>query len=688
VVDCASAIQRNAREYIKRRSAVYTKRPPVLTSPWKIGFLVSLLLIFLSIGVNYIIFRTFNLSWSSVGFRQGSWFFHREEFVNEMLPLVAIIAIASLVAYFVITSAVRKYKAYLDSGHDYRRLISVIENSDDLDGENFARRLGKYPELRKFLISVRDQVRCKEKELKDWENKLKKRSTGEEQKEKFEKECRTLAEALPDLIQGEIDEDLHITSPGLTCIEDKLRSISEREHGEISGDVSGQVEEMVAELRNVGSDLRKHLGESSKELEASCTTAKELEEQLSALFNHLEDADESTSGLTENNDVQKLRQSLKSLQTQCEELSELGEETKSVAINTALRAGSGEGTVEDMIQLAEDVRKVALKFLNMSQSFGEIYECMHPVVGRIESELGNFQRQSGANAELVSSFGVLKNKMTLWVERIIVLNDHLKNAEETVDLSLIPIDEKLSAFNGELQRDPEAVQLEESGLHDESPVDKDLEQLTGKEFELETVDSCAFGDRDPIAFDLPDSDAESQEIPGIEKNPERIFSQPDETGEGRKAPVEEQAPADVQAGLDDKGGFEELPVEDESQNEPAASEASVKVDTLERTEETELNIIPSMQSHAASASQQKDYTAEKLEGQVTFDLTGSANENDEEIVDSVSMEEIETGPVEKTVTGEEVTTWEPNSKEAPGDVDVDENDEVIDLYSLGAVDIG
>jgi hypothetical protein len=644
-----------------------------------------LLLIFLSIGVNYLIFRNFNLSWSSVGFKEGSWFFQGEEFVRELLPLVALITMASIVAYFAVTSAVRRYKAYLDSGHDYRRLISAIEKTDDLDGENFARRLGKYPELRKFLTSVRDQIHRKEKELEDREKKLKKRAGDDGFNEKFEKECRTLAEAASDLIRGEVDEDLHITSPGLARIEENLRSFSSEGQTQPEGAVKEQIGEVIDELRQAGDMLRNRLSESSIELEASCSAARELEEQLSGISTSFENADDATPNAAEHVDLDMLRQSLKTMQQLCNELSEVGEESKSVAISTALRAGAGEVMVDDMIRLAEDVRKVALKYIDLSQSFAEATDRMHAGVDKIESESGRLKQLSAANADLVDSIGALRNKMSLWVERIIVLNDHLQNAEEVIDLSLVPIDEKLSTLTGESGGDFEEDKANEMGLGDGLPANADQDEVSENDFELETVDSCAFDGASPLAFDLPDTGEESQDIPGIEKNPEHIFSQRGEDGEEESC-AEEQAGVEPATHLAAEAGFEELPPEAEDIHH--GPEASPGEDGGERVDSVGCDVASEDQNRRAPIPRDSGYTAEKLEGQVTFGLTDDGINGDEVIGSSLDVLDETSNVMEEAAPAGDFPASHENSGDSIGEDDTAGDEKVIDLYSLGAVDIG
>jgi len=145
---------------------VNRNKRPALTSPWKIGFLVSLLLVTVSIGVGFAITRTFGVAWSWIHTGDGSWAFDLDAFLNEMLPLVVIVPVMSLLSYFVITGAVRKYRAYLDSGQGlggtetpfliHLTCIQVLEaNQDPRAGEVLGR---VYDQLQERAASIPDEA--------------------------------------------------------------------------------------------------------------------------------------------------------------------------------------------------------------------------------------------------------------------------------------------------------------------------------------------------------------------------------------------------------------------------------------------------------------------------------------------------------------------------------------------------
>jgi hypothetical protein len=124
---------------------------------------------------------------------------------------------------------------------------------------------------------------------------------------------------------------------------------------------------------------------------------------------------------------------------------ELGEEAKGIAISTALQAGSGEGTLADLIQLAEDVREIATKFADMAQSFKAATNQVKSSVASLEIFSGPSGKRGSMLEDVVSAAGSLANKVSLWVERVLILSDKMKNIEQTFNLSLGSLEEKPAA---------------------------------------------------------------------------------------------------------------------------------------------------------------------------------------------------------------------------------------------------
>ena len=75
------------------------RKKPSLTSPWKVGFLVALLLVVTSLGVSYYITGTFGVTWHWIhigGLSPSTWTFNLGAFMEERVPLLVM---TSLLAF-------------------------------------------------------------------------------------------------------------------------------------------------------------------------------------------------------------------------------------------------------------------------------------------------------------------------------------------------------------------------------------------------------------------------------------------------------------------------------------------------------------------------------------------------------------------------------------------------------------
>ncbi len=134
-------------------------RKPVLTSPWKIGTLVALMLTVTSFGVGYYMVRVYSIDLYWLSSDVSKWGIDSYQFFREIYPAAAGVVLLALFTYFVIASAVRRYKYYLNSGQDYRKMISLADSIDDLTNPAQIARLSEYPELQEVLRNYGDQIR-------------------------------------------------------------------------------------------------------------------------------------------------------------------------------------------------------------------------------------------------------------------------------------------------------------------------------------------------------------------------------------------------------------------------------------------------------------------------------------------------------------------------------------------------
>ena len=133
------------------------KKTPALTSPGKVGLLVALLLVVTGIGVSYFITGTFGLQWNWIdlaGASPAEWKFNFGAFLEEMVPLIALVALLAFASYVLVAGAVRRYQSSVKAA-EYRDLLRSFKNAEDFDDEQRLDALKQYPELREFVMGFR-----------------------------------------------------------------------------------------------------------------------------------------------------------------------------------------------------------------------------------------------------------------------------------------------------------------------------------------------------------------------------------------------------------------------------------------------------------------------------------------------------------------------------------------------------
>ena len=149
------------------------------------------MLVALGLGVAYFFMRTFALSWGMTSFqptlewlRTEVWgdFPAREGLLFRIWPLLAVIGVTAMLSHFLISRAVSKYKSYLDSGLDYKNLLSSIREVEDLDDKKQIAKLKNHPELKRFLLRLRDRAQEQETDLEDRERAFDKKMEATEEK--------------------------------------------------------------------------------------------------------------------------------------------------------------------------------------------------------------------------------------------------------------------------------------------------------------------------------------------------------------------------------------------------------------------------------------------------------------------------------------------------------------------------
>jgi len=348
------------------------KKNPVLTSPWKIGVVVVLLLLISNTGVGYYIINQYNidLKWISSG-SSNILGIDSPMFFKEIFPLAAGIILCSLFSYFVIASTVRKYRYYVDSGQDYRKMISLADSMDDLTNPVQIARLSNYPELQTILRNYGDKIREISNEIN-----LK----GEQfASDEFEMEIDSLLSGKSVLQSGseekwwtgivkklndEFREKDKVTERQAKIVEDERRKT-----GEVTlsfGKVIEYTNEAMENLSDIGSSMssvRENLQNIDKEtVEGGAETTQQIGSDLkSALSN--------------------MNKSLDKLEDGGIAMREFSERNNGLALNIALLAARGNIKDNDLASFAEKARGTAEQFnklgnavINLSRNLSKDYQ--------------------------------------------------------------------------------------------------------------------------------------------------------------------------------------------------------------------------------------------------------------------------------------------------------------------------
>jgi hypothetical protein len=501
------------------------KRPkmPVLTSPWKIGFFVSLLLVVVSAGVAYFFVRRSEFagttpeltSWSSVveSFRPPNGA------VIEFWPLLAVVGVSSLLAYFLITRAVRQYKAFLDSGYDYKNLLASIREIDDLEDRSRIGKLQNHPELRDFLIGIREMTAARTKELDKREESLDRRAQradGDDvdYRSRLSLECDRLVDAIQVARATGFPDTVELAIPQLQSVRQALRVAF------TTGDQGGGSREFVGD-----SD---ELKEIARELEAGIGAAREIESDLGEAVPA--GAAASTDTATIRREIEGMLRILTDVRGISSQLEEMDEEAKSVAINTALKAGASESMQTDLSQLAEDIQEIAAKFGKLSKASLTLTEDLTGHVNAIEAELSCFLDSINATSQTSGVVEATMGKASRWVEQLVVLLKKVKNVVESPAAPVQPVDELVPEDPGQpdgslnLERVGGGLELGDT-WHPDTPGGRDADpgQFDANDFGFDTIERV----RPLFSEDRREPAAPTE----IEKDSDRIIAErPSEDG--------------------------------------------------------------------------------------------------------------------------------------------------------------
>lgn len=614
-------------------------RKPVLTSPWKIGTLVALMLTATSFGVGYYMVRIYNIDLYWLSSDVSRWGVDSYQFFREIYPAAAGVLLLALFTYFVIASAVRRYRYYLNSGQDYRKMISLAESIDDLTNPAQIARLSEYPELQEVLRNYGDQIR----EI----------SEGMESREE---EMRSVD------LEVEIDSILQGNGMNEILAEGKWwATIARKIQVWIEGNAGG-----TEDMKKQSEAARQAAGRASlscgKVAETAAGAGEDILDivrsvgQLNAVAASLGSGTVQTEG-SPSGSVSAMETAAATLEERGAAIHELSEESNGLALNMALMAARGEATEKDLAELAEKVRSSA-------ERYGKLGRELEGLARTISDNSRNVGSASGATAvspdaghgvleiseKIESRSRALQKKMTSMGNDVEEIKRALQAGnEEEKEERIRTTDGSIVNFGSESEG-----QDEEPGGIDDSDLVIDHGKLWEgpEEDAVESEDAGDSGDLLISGF---------QEAMGV--------MQPDS-----EEPVEDSVPVD------------EPVVEEIEQPE------QVEDNPVEYAEETHEEIIEETIEETVVAEQAQVEESADLVGEIFADEpVTNDNWDDMQVAAEVEPEpEIASEPVNEMPPVEPEIVHEPQAHEPAPVVEqaAPETDEepVYDLFELGAVE--
>jgi hypothetical protein len=321
----------------------------------------------MSMGVGYYLVSFYNVDLKWIKSGTGGWSIDSTLFMRDMFPLAAAVIFVSFFAYFLIASAVHRYKFYLDSGQDYRTMISLAESVDDLTNPAQIARLSKYPELQAVLRNYGDQIREISQDLGTKDNA----SNYSELKSEIEglisgensakdapegKDCGSIYEQLRDRVES---DRAHI---------EKLEERNQAErrayghaalaYGRAMEAISGAGEELLAITNSVA-----ELTSVAERIKANAA-ARNAAPSRGGAAGPQDKAFKTT--------MSEMESSVRKLEEGGRVLHEFSEENNGIAIHLALMAARGNVDEHALATFAERVRSTAERFHKLSDSVSSI----------------------------------------------------------------------------------------------------------------------------------------------------------------------------------------------------------------------------------------------------------------------------------------------------------------------------
>ncbi len=607
-------------------------KSPVLTSPWKIGVLVALLLVVVGFGAGYYVVETYNvqLQWLTVGI--GQLEIDSFGFFREVFPLVAGLIVLSMISYFAISSAVRRYRNYLDSGQDYRKMIQLAESVDDLTSPAQIAKLRKYPELQSVLRSYGDQIRGISEQLNEQQDQVDSRSVD------LEMEIDTL-------LQGEASQD--------SLVEDRWWTPLYR-----------KIEEHIAANKQTLSHLKKKVHDGKSALGQVALSTGRIVEQIGGTDNDYpeimnavneltslaksvdKDADASEEGQSHKSVmkaiVTEMENTLHKLEEGGKVLNEFSEENNGLALNIALMAAKGEAEEHELAQFAEKVRLSADRFNKLSKTFSSMAQGLLGTCYSLKEKLGvapdSESNDIGEVTRSITSISkVIEERCNQLKERFSYIGNEINDVQELVNKSMKNMSE-----------DEAAVEVERAESVDDETGDDFVIERSGQDTEDSGEEEDLVVDHsgsvwksedqiseDLVSFEKPEADGFSlsdMKEGFYPQSKEKDQPEADEAQETADQPEADEAQETVdQPEADEAQETADEPEADEAQETVDQPKAEVAQESVDEPEAGEAPVMedepePAVEEDTISSGEEIPESREKME-ETVYDIPVDAVED-------------------------------------------------------------
>jgi methyl-accepting chemotaxis protein len=619
---------------------------PVLTSPWKIGTMVALMLVATSFGVGYYMVRVYDIDLYWLSSDVSRWVVDSYQFFREIYPAAAGVVLLSLFTYFVIATAVRRYKYYLNSGQDYRKMISLANSIDDLTNPAQIARLSDYPRLQKVLKNYGDQIREISEDIESREVEM-------------------------SSVDFEVEIDSILEGKGLnkTIAEGKWWfSIAKKVQDWADENAGG-----TAQFRKMSEAARQTAGRASlscgKVVETAAGASEDILDivksagELNAVVENLGSSGSGTADAGSPSDaIVAIETAVAALEERSSAIHDLSEEGNGLALNIALMAARGEATEKDLALLAEKVRATA-------ERFGKLGRELEGLVRTVASSSRN--ARSSAGGSVVAGTGTSPEVES----RIIEISTKIESRSQALQQKIMALGSDVEEINKELQSDQGGD--DRIRATDGSIVNFGAGAVESADEPDGIDDSDLVIDHGKVWQGPEPAPENDMEVEGDASAPSDDVTEEDVTDDSDEALSGFQEAMSAMLSDADQPQVDEVPAE-----EPASEEAEISEETSEEAEEEEVqaeeapDVVDELFAGDPVAEAEQEASPQQ-ETVVEADLSADENwDNMQEQTDDWVKVEVE--PVVDNAPADEISAVEPEVVPDP------DAEPVHDLFELGA----